>query len=203
MGKWNVRNRRPRCATRVWRIRRVGRVRRRRLPGRVTAPGGLGNEDVFCTEYGERVRRDVVPASSIPRHGRWSIFTGRTARRPRAARPAGGRHRSSGAHGESFEGDDAFGGRPIRVMRFAWRRATSATPRPRWEQAFSHSGYDGGTDVGDELGRGLSHAGTRGSGVSALRAGRRRDSREYTPRGEDRRARSRRASRSTGMILWR
>ena len=64
----------------------------------------------------------------------WSIYWA-DSRRPGLLDPPviGGFSGDSGV----FEGDDTFGGRPIRV-RFTWSGVTTATPR--WEQAFSDDG---------------------------------------------------------------
>ena len=129
MGKWNVRNRR--LAQRLggsdeWDVFHA-KVAARPLPG------GLGNEDVFCTEYGG----GFVGMSFRffdPESGQWSIYSA-DSRRPGLLDPPviGSFAGDTGI----FEGDNAFDGRPIRV-RFTWSGIT--TPRPRWEQAFSDDG---------------------------------------------------------------
>ena len=96
-------------------------------------PGGLGNEDVFCTEYGGGFVgmsfRFYDPDSAL-----WSIYWA-DSRRPGLLDPpvVGSFSGDTGV----FEGDDTFGGRPIRV-RFTWSGVTTTTPR--WEQAFSDDG---------------------------------------------------------------
>lgn len=126
MGKWNVRNRRL--------VRRLaGSDEWDEFDSKAAArplPAGLGNEDVFCTEYGG----GFVGMSFRfydPETGLWSIYW-TDSRRPGALdRPLVGSF--SGDIG-LFEGDGAFDGRQVRV-RFTWSGVT--TPTPRWEQAFS------------------------------------------------------------------
>jgi hypothetical protein len=129
MGKWNVRNRRLV-------LRLAGSDEWDEFESKVAArqlPGGLGNEDVFCTEYGG----GFVGMSFRfydPDSASWSIYWA-DSRRPGLLDPpvVGSFSGDTGI----FEGDDTFGGRPIRV-RFTWSGVT--TPTPRWEQAFSDDG---------------------------------------------------------------
>ena len=96
-------------------------------------PGGLGNEDVFCTDYGG----GFVGMSFRfydPQTRRWSIYWA-DSRRPGLLEPPviGSFSGDTGI----FEGEDTFEHRPI-LVRFTWSRVTS--PTPRWEQAFSDDG---------------------------------------------------------------
>ena len=126
MGKWNVRNRR-----RAQRL--AGSDEWDEFEAKVAArplPAGLGNEDVFCTSYGG----GFVGMSFRffdPETGLWSIYWA-DSRRPGVLDPpvTGAFSGDTGV----FEGEDTFGGRPIRV-RFTWSGVTTETPR--WEQAFS------------------------------------------------------------------
>src|SRR5687767_14891266 len=126
MGRWNVRNRRLV-------LRLAGSDEWDEFDSKVAArllPGGLGNEDVFCTDYGG----GFVGMSFRfydPSTRRWSIYWA-DSRRPGLLEPpvTGSFSGDTGI----FEGEDTFENRPIRV-RFTWSRVTS--PRPRWEQAFS------------------------------------------------------------------
>ena len=116
MGRWDVKNRRL--------VRRLaGSDEWDEFDSKVAArqlPGGLGNEDVFCTEYGG----GFVGMSFRfydPETDQWSIYWA-DSRRPGLLDPpvvgsfAGG----SGV----FVGDDTFEGRPIRV-RFIWSGITT------------------------------------------------------------------------------
>ena len=126
LGRWEVRNRRL-----VERL--AGSDEWDEFDSKVAArhlPGGLGNEDVFCTDYGG----GFVGMSFRfydPETGEWSIYWA-DSRRPGLLDPPviGSFSGDTGI----FEGADTFEGRPIRV-RFTWSRVTS--PTPRWEQAFS------------------------------------------------------------------
>ena len=126
LGKWNVRNRR--LARRLdgcdeW-DEFAAKVAARPLPG------GLGNEDVFCTEYGG----GFVGMSFRffdPDTGLWSIYWA-DSRRPGLLDPPVVGSFSDGVG--VFEGADTFRGSPI-LVRFTWSGVT--TPTPRWEQAFS------------------------------------------------------------------
>ena len=126
MGRWNVRNRRLV-------LRLAGSDEWDEFDSKVAArllPGGLGNEDVFCTDYGG----GFVGMSFRfydPSTRRWSIYWA-DSRRPGLLEPpvTGSFSGDTGI----FEGEDTFENRPIRV-RFTWSRVIS--PRPRWEQAFS------------------------------------------------------------------
>ncbi len=111
MGKWEVRNRRL--------VRRLaGCEEWDEFNSKVAArplPGGLGNEDVFCTDYA-----GGFVAMSFrffdPETGLWSIYWA-DSRRPGLLDPP---VIGSFAGGIGiFEGDDTFEGRPIRV-RFIW-----------------------------------------------------------------------------------
>ena len=129
MGKWKVRNRR--LAQRL-----DGSDEWDEFEGKVAArplPGGLGNEDVFCTNYGGGFVgmsfRFYDPDSDT-----WAIYWA-DSRRPGLLDPpvTGSFTGDTGI----FEGADTFAGRSIRV-RFTWSGVT--TPTPRWEQAFSDDG---------------------------------------------------------------
>jgi len=126
MGRWNVHSRR--LAQRL-----VGSDEWDEFDAMVAArplPGGLGNEDVFCSEYAG----GFIGMSFRfydPETGRWSIYWADTRRPGLLDPPVIGSF--SGDTGV-FEGDDTFEGRPIRV-RFILSRV--GTPNPRWEQAFS------------------------------------------------------------------
>ncbi|HEX4746327.1 MAG TPA: hypothetical protein VFU99_05525 [Gaiellaceae bacterium] len=93
-------------------------------------PGGLGNEDVFCTSYGGGFVgmsfRFFDPETEL-----WSIYWADTRRPGTLDPPVVGSF--DGDEGV-FEGHDTIDGRPIRV-RFTWSGVTTTTPR--WEQAFS------------------------------------------------------------------
>jgi hypothetical protein len=126
LGRWDVRNRRL-----VERL--VGSEEWDEFDSKAAArplPAGLGNEDVFCTDYGG----GFVGMSFRfydPDTNQWSIYWA-DSRRPGLLDPPV-RGSFSGDTG-IFEGTDTFEDRPIRV-RFTWSRVTS--PTPRWEQAFS------------------------------------------------------------------
>ena len=129
MGKWDVRNRRL--------VRRLaGSNEWDEFDSKVAArplPGGLGNEDVFCTTYGG----GFVGMSFRfvdPETGQWSIYWADSRRPGLLDPPVIGSF--SGDTG-MFEGEDTFDTRPIRV-RLIWSRVTTATAR--WEQAFSDDG---------------------------------------------------------------
>lgn len=95
-----------------------------------TLPAGLGNEDLFCTDYGG----GFVGMSFRffdPETGLWSIYWADTRRRGLLNPPVVG---SFDGDTGVFEGDGRHDGRPIRV-RFIWSGIT--TEAPRWEQAFS------------------------------------------------------------------
>ena len=126
MGRWNVSNRR--------RARRLDECDEwDEFEAMVAArplPGGLGNEDVYCTEYGG----GFVGMSFRfydPDTGLWSIYWADSRRPGLLDPPVIGSF--SGDVGV-FEGTDTFRGRPV-LVRFTWSRVT--TPTPRWEQAFS------------------------------------------------------------------
>lgn len=125
-GRWNVRNRR--LARRL-----AGSDDWDEFDAKVAArplPGGLGNEDVFCSDYGGGF---VGMSFRLfdPATGLWSIYWTDTRRPGLLDPPVVGSF--SGGVGV-FEGHDTFEDRPIRV-RFVWSGVSG--PRPRWEQAFS------------------------------------------------------------------
>ncbi len=96
-------------------------------------PGGLGNEDVYCTDF----RGGFIGMSFRffdPHKKQWSIYWADTRRRGELDPPVLGSF--SGDTGV-FEGEDIFNGRPI-LVRYTWSGVT--TPTPRWEQAFSDDG---------------------------------------------------------------
>jgi hypothetical protein len=94
--------------------------------------GGQGNEDEYRTSYAGgfvgMTFRLFNPATR-----QWSIYWA-DSRRGVLDPPVIGSF--TGDTG-TFEGTDAFEGRPIRV-RFIWSRVSTAAPR--WEQAFSEDG---------------------------------------------------------------
>ena len=129
MGRWNVRNRR--LAERL-----AGSDDWDEFDAMVAArplPGSLGNEDVFCSEYGGGFIGMSFRFYN-PETGQWSIYWADTRRPGLLDPPVIGSF--SGDTGV-FEGGDTLEGRPIRV-RFVWSRV--GTPNPRWEQAFSDDG---------------------------------------------------------------
>ena len=128
IGRWNVKNRRL----------------RERLKGSdewdtfdatcVARPlaGGLGNEDEYRTDVdGGFV--GLTFRLFDPKAQRWSLYWA-DSRRGVLDPPVVGSF--SGDVG-TFEGEDTFEGRPIRV-RFVWTRISPQ--RARWEQAFSADG---------------------------------------------------------------
>jgi hypothetical protein len=129
MGSWSCRNRRLR-------ERLAGSDEWDEFDSTVVARpilDGLGNEDEFRTDYAG----GFVGMSFRffdPERKRWSIYWADTRRSGLLDPPVLG-----GFAGDvgTFEGDDTFDGRPIRV-RFIWSGVT--TPTPRWEQAFSEDG---------------------------------------------------------------
>jgi hypothetical protein len=129
MGRWDVRNRllvRRLAGSDEW-VEFGSRAAARQLPG------GLGNEDVFCTEF----RGGFVGMSFRffdPESGLWSIYWA-DSRRPGVLEPPvlGSFDGDVGM----FEGEDTFAGRPI-LVRYIWSRVSTTTPR--WEQAFSDDG---------------------------------------------------------------
>jgi hypothetical protein len=129
MGRWNVHNRRL--------VKRLaGSDEWDEFESKVAArelPGGLGNEDVFCTEYGG----GFVGMSFRfyePETDQWAIYWADSRRPGRLDPPVIGSFEGDTG---TFEGHDTFEGRPIRV-RFVWSKVD--TPTPRWEQAFSENG---------------------------------------------------------------
>jgi hypothetical protein len=126
MGRWIVRNRRL-----VHRL--AGSDEWDEFESKAAArplPAGLGNEDLFCSDYGGGFVgmsfRFYDPDSGI-----WSIYWA-DSRRPGLLDPPviGAFEGDAGV----FVGQDTFDGRPI-LVRFIWSGVT--TPTPRWEQAFS------------------------------------------------------------------
>jgi hypothetical protein len=126
MGRWHVRNRRL--------VRRLAGCEDwdefESLAAARPLPGGLGNEDVFCTDYaGGFVAmsfRFYDPDSRL-----WSIYWTDSRRPGSLDPPVTGSF--SGDVG-IFKGEDTLDGTPI-VVRFVWSEVT--TPTPTWEQAFS------------------------------------------------------------------
>lgn len=129
LGRWVVRNRRL-----VERLAGADEWDEFEARAAVRAlPAGLGNEDVFCTDYGG----GFVGMSFRffdPDTEQWSIYRADTRRPGRLDSPVVGSFDGDVA---IFEGDDVHGERPIRV-RFTWSGVTS--PTPRCEQAFSADG---------------------------------------------------------------
>jgi hypothetical protein len=129
MGRWNVHNRllvERLAGSDEW-VEFESQVAARQLPA------DLGNEDMFCTDFAG----GFVGMSFRffdPETGQWSIYWADTRRPGLLEPPVMGTF--DGDVG-TFEGDDTFDGRPIRV-RFVWSGVT--TPTPRWEQAFSDDG---------------------------------------------------------------
>ena len=128
-GRWNVRN--QRLAHRLagsddWDV----------FDAKVAArplAGGLGSEDLFCSDYGGGFLRLSFrfydPVTEL-----WSSYWTDSRRPGLLDPPVIGSF--SGEVGV-FEGDAALDTRPIRV-RVTWSHV--ATPHPRWEQAFSDDG---------------------------------------------------------------
>ena len=129
LGRWHVRNRRL-----VGRL--AGLHEWDEFEAKAAArplPGGLGNEDVFCTEYGG----GFVGMSFRffdPETGLWSIYWADSRRPGLLDPPVLGRFEGDVG---VFEGDDSHDGQPVRV-RFTW--SGTDTDTPRWEQAFSQDG---------------------------------------------------------------
>ena len=131
-------------------------------------PDGLGNEDVFCTDYGGGFVgmsfRFFDPETEL-----WSIYWADSRRPGLLDPPVIGSF--SGDIGV-FEGEDTFDGRPI-LVRFTWSGVT--TPTPRWEQAFSDD--DGETWETNWI---MDFTRARGAVVSALEQSSRAASRPST-----------------------
>jgi hypothetical protein len=129
IGHWNVRNRRLRerlAGSDDW-IEFDATVVARQLPG------GLGNVDEFHTDWSG----GFVGMSFRffdPETEQWAIYWA-DSRRPGLLDPPVVGSFADGVG--TFDGDDAFEGKPIRV-RFVWTGVD--TPAPRWEQAFSSDG---------------------------------------------------------------
>ena len=129
MGGWKVHNRRlrdPLVGSDEWDEFKATSAAR-------PLPGGLGNEDVYCTDF----RGGFIGMSFRffdPHRKRWFIYWADTRRPGELDPPVLGSF--SGDTGV-FEGEDIFNGRPI-LVRFTWTGVT--TPTPRWEQAFSDDG---------------------------------------------------------------
>jgi hypothetical protein len=128
MGSWKVHNRRLR-------ERLKGSTTWDEFEATVdTRPflGGVGNEDVYRTDFAGGFT-GMAFRFFDKATGLWSIYWA-DSRRGTLDPPVVGSFKGDVG---SFEGEDTFEGRPIRV-RFTWSRVT--TPTPRWEQAFSADG---------------------------------------------------------------
>ena len=129
IGEWNVHNRclRERLAGSDEWVEFEATIAARKILD------GHGNQDDFRTDHAggfvATALRFFDPETRL-----WWIYWA-DSRRPGALEPPviGSFSGDTGM----FEGDDIFGGRPIRV-RFIWSGIT--TPTPRWEQAFSDDG---------------------------------------------------------------
>jgi hypothetical protein len=129
MGRWNAHNR-------VLRERLVGSDVWDEFASVVVArplPGGLGNEDLYCTEFGGGFIgmsfRFFDPELDL-----WSIYWA-DGRRPGVLDPP-----VFGSFSDDmglFLGEDTLAGRPI-LVQFLWSGVTTSTPH--WEQAFSDDG---------------------------------------------------------------
>jgi len=128
-GEWNIHNRRLRerlAGSDEWDEFEATSVARQIFDGR-------GNEDEYRTNHaGGFVGMSFRFFDPTTRQ--WSIYWADSRRLGLLEPPVLGSF--SGDVGV-FEGDDTFGGRPIRV-RYIWSGVT--TPTPRWEQAFSEDG---------------------------------------------------------------
>lgn len=125
MGRWTVRNRRLRERLRgsnAWDEFEATCVAR-------PMAGGLGNEDEYRTDFAGGFV-GMTFRFFDPKAQRWSIHWADN-RRGVLDPPVVG---SFAGDVGTFEGDDTFEGRPIRV-RFIWTRLCEG--RARWEQAFS------------------------------------------------------------------
>ncbi len=129
MGSWKVRNR-------YLRERLKGSSEWVEFDATVAARlllDGIGNEDEFRTDHdGGFIGMSF--RFFDPTIEKWAIYWADTRRPGLLDPPVLGSF--SGDVG-IFEGDDTFEGKPIRV-RFIW--SGTATPTPRWEQAFSADG---------------------------------------------------------------
>ena len=94
---------------------------------------GFGNQDVFRTDH-DGGFTGMSFRFFDPTTRQWSIYWA-DSRRPGVLDPP--LFGSFSGDIGTFEGDDTFDGRPIRI-RFIWSGVT--TPTPRWEQAFSDDG---------------------------------------------------------------
>ena len=128
-GKWNIHNRRLRerlAGSDEWDEFEATSIAWQIFEGR-------GNEDEYRTDYdGGFVGMSFRFFDPTTRQ--WSIYWADSRRLGLLEPPVLGSF--SGDVGV-FEGDDSFGGRPIRV-RYTWSGVT--TPTPQWEQAFSEDG---------------------------------------------------------------
>jgi hypothetical protein len=129
-GHWRVRNRRltdradPACE--AWEaFEATAEVR--------PVLGGLGHVDHFVAPrlpdgapFEGLTLRLFDPAAAL-----WRIWWAATARPGRLDPPLAGRFADGVGR---FDGEDVVGGRAVR-LRFLWK--LTATPGPRWEQAFS------------------------------------------------------------------
>jgi hypothetical protein len=128
MGSWKVHNRRLKErleGSTTWEEFEATSTARMLL-------GGVGNEDVYRSEFAGGFTgmsfRFYDRAT-----GKWSIYWADSRRGVLDPAVVGSFQGDVG----TFEGDDQFEGRPIRV-RYIWSR--TSTPTPRWEQAFSEDG---------------------------------------------------------------
>jgi hypothetical protein len=127
-GRWEVRNRRLRA-----RLAGADEWEEFTATNECRAlPGGLANQDVYRTEFWPGFV-GLAQRFYDPERGLWSIYWADNRRGVLDPPVVGAFAGDTG----TFEGEDRFEGRPIRV-RFRWSRIASG--RPRWEQAFSADG---------------------------------------------------------------
>lgn len=128
IGSWRIRHRRLRArlaGSQDW-DESEGRGEARLLPA------GLGNQDEVTYDDGGEVL-GLSFRFFDPARERWSILWIDSRHRVLDPPVVGAFDGDTGV----FHGEDVFQGRPIR-FRFIWSR--TATPNPRWEQAFSDDG---------------------------------------------------------------
>lgn len=128
MGSWTVHNRRLRerlAGSTTWDEFEATTSARMLL-------GGVGNEDVYRTGFAGGFTGMSFRFYDNST-GKWSIYWA-DSRRGVLDPPVVGSFQGDVG---TFEGDDQWEGRPVRV-RFIWSR--TSTPSPRWEQAFSEDG---------------------------------------------------------------